>query len=190
MPTVKPIIKKEADEAAVIKSLCSLIEEKAAAALSQDPSATFNLGLSGGSLAKFLCQGLPAIQTDWARWRLFFCDERLVPADSSDSTWGVYRSSLLPATPLTAAQFLTVNTELEPAEAARDYQARLVEVTAMRLDLLLLGAGPDGHTCSLFPRHPLLAEAEGGRLVAHITDSPKPPPARVTLTLPVGLHQT
>ena len=180
-----PIIKKEADEAAVIKSFCSLIERKAAAAL-EDPGATFNLGLSGGSLAKFLCQGLPSIQTEWARWRLFFCDERLGEGESSDSTWGLYLSSLVPATPLTPAQFLTVNTSLAPEEAASDYQARLVELTGLRLDLLLLGAGPDGHTCSLFPSHPLLAEPAGARVVAHITDSPKPPPARVTLTLPVS----
>ena len=186
MSAGNPIIKEEKDEAAVIKSLCALIESKAAAALNQDPEATFNLGLSGGSLAKFLCQGLPSIQTDWARWRLFFCDERLVGVESSDSTWGLYQSSLVPATPLTAAQFLTVNTSLAPEEAASDYQSRLVELTGLKLDLLLLGAGPDGHTCSLFPGHPLLAEPAGGRAVAHITDSPKPPPARVTLTLPVS----
>jgi len=169
----------------VVAELARLVEEAAREAVAA--TGTFHLGLSGGSLAGFLCKGLPKISTDWSAWRLFFCDERLVAPEDRDSTWGLYRSGLVQETPLTEEQFLVVDTSLPPQEAALEYSSQLAARLGGRLDLLLLGAGPDGHTCSLFPGHPLLQEpplGEGGRTVAHITDSPKPPPCRVTLTLP------
>jgi 6-phosphogluconolactonase len=68
--------------------------------------------------------------------------------------------------------------------AAVAYEATMVQVLGPggRLDVVLVGVGSDGHVCSLFPAHALLAETQ--RRVAPVFDSPKPPAKRLTLTLP------
>ena len=49
----------------------------------------------GGSLAKFLCNGLPELKTDWSKWRIFFCDERHVPYNDPECTYSIYRDKLV-----------------------------------------------------------------------------------------------
>ncbi|RZC37501.1 6-phosphogluconolactonase [Asbolus verrucosus] len=147
----------------------------------------FNIGVSGGSLVGFLKEGLPKIQADFSKWRVFFCDERVVPEDSPDSTFGRYKQHLIGATNLKENQFVTIKQGIPAAQAAEDYARQMPMYfpgeNVPKFDMLLLRMGPDGHTCSLFPGHELLEEKS--KWVSPITDSPKPPPARVTLTFPV-----
>lgn len=67
---------------------------------------------SGGSLTTFLSIGLPKIDTDWSKWRLFFCDERVVPFESADSTYGIYKNALIGTLPLSDHQFIKIDPHL------------------------------------------------------------------------------
>uniref|UniRef100_A0A8C8YJE9 Glucosamine/galactosamine-6-phosphate isomerase domain-containing protein n=1 Tax=Prolemur simus TaxID=1328070 RepID=A0A8C8YJE9_PROSS len=76
-------------------SLAQLVAQRAACCLA-GARARFALGLSGGSLVSMLARELPAAAAPagpagLARWTLGFCDERLVPFEHSESTYGLYR---------------------------------------------------------------------------------------------------
>ena len=153
----------------------------------------FTLALSGGSLPKILCPPLVAeprrAQIDWSAWHVFWADERCVPLTDPESNYRLAREVLFDHVDIPPAQIYALDDSLDPAAAAAAYQSGLAQLfqpgpgRLPRFDLILLGLGDDGHTASLFPRHPLLNETE--RWVAPIFDSPKPPPERITLTLPV-----
>jgi len=158
----------------------------------------FTIGVSGGSLPKTLGKAilpLPEGTFDYSKWEVFFADERAVPLDSDDSNYKLCDEQLFSKIPIPSEQIHKIDQELisDPQELADAYEQELVKVFANKsavkipvFDLLLLGMGPDGHTCSLFPGHALLNETTGW--VAPVTDSPKPPPNRITLTLPVVTH--
>jgi 6-phosphogluconolactonase len=113
---------------------------------------------------------------------VYFADERVVPLDHADSNYKAVMETCLNQLGVPAAKVHAIDPSLSPEAAAVAYEKMLVEEMGPEpaFDLVLLGMGPDGHTCSLFPGHPLLHEES--RLVASITDSPKPPPGRITLT--------
>uniref|UniRef100_A0A8C8JEP2 6-phosphogluconolactonase n=1 Tax=Oncorhynchus tshawytscha TaxID=74940 RepID=A0A8C8JEP2_ONCTS len=148
----------------------------------------FSLGLSGGSLVSMLSKELPALpDLDCSHWLAGFCDERLVPFNDGESTYGLYKNQLFSKINIPDSGVLVIDPSLSVQECAEDYARKLKEAFPKEdipvFDLLLLGMGPDGHTCSLFPDHPLLEETQ--KIVAPIDDSPKPPPQRVTMTFPM-----
>ncbi|XP_028843006.1 6-phosphogluconolactonase [Denticeps clupeoides] len=168
-------------------ALAELVSSRAEKVLGQGGS-RFSLGLSGGSLVSMLSKELPALPNlDCSRWLVGFCDERVVPFDDPESTYGLYKSQLFPKLNIPKEHILAINHSLPVEECAEDYAHKLKQTfpddQIPMFDMLLLGMGPDGHTCSLFPDHPILQETM--KTVAPISDSPKPPPCRVTMTFPV-----
>ena len=129
---------------------------------------------------------LALARVDWSRTDFFWCDERAVPPSDPESNFGAALRLWLEPAAVPAESIHRMNADepdIERAAAAYAEEMTRILGTPPCLDVVLLGMGPDGHICSLFPGHPLLQERE--RLVAFITDSPKHPPRRLTLTLPV-----
>jgi 6-phosphogluconolactonase len=167
---------------------------------------TFRVAVSGGSLPNTLAKALLALSDgsssdtpQFSKWDIFFADERVVPLDHPDSNYKLIKDELLDKIPsdLGAPTIHSIDPKHiqddDPTETADQYQEELMRTFAAKdsvrlpvFDLILLGVGPDGHTCSLFPGHPQLRETDAW--VVGVTDSPKPPPKRITLTLPVVTH--
>ncbi|HKG38551.1 MAG TPA: 6-phosphogluconolactonase [Conexibacter sp.] len=153
-----------------------------------------HVALAGGRTPARTYELLAEIVTDWRDVHLWFGDERCVPLDDPDSNDTLVRRALLerlpddPDSPQPIVHAVARAGDGDPAGAAADYERELRAVVPGDplpvLDLALLGLGEDGHTASLFPDDPVLAEHE--RLVVAVRGR-KPPPDRVTFTLPV-LH--
>ncbi len=153
----------------------------------------FTVALSGGSLIRILSPQLISeplrTRINWSAWHVFWADERCVPLSSPESNYGLADRFLFKHIGIPRPQIHTIDDTLRPSETAEVYASVLAEVFQPgadrfpRFDLILLGIGEDGHTASLFPNHPMLRETQ--RWVAPIFDAPKPPPERITLTLPV-----
>mmetsp|Transcript_21703 Transcript_21703/g.66875 ORF Transcript_21703/g.66875 Transcript_21703/m.66875 type:complete len:242 (+) Transcript_21703:36-761(+) len=137
----------------------------------------FVVAVSGGSMPTAL-SGL--LDVDMNGWDVVFADERLVSLDSPDSNYKACMDALFARAPR-PPRVHAVDVTRAPEAAAAAYDEKFRSLGG-KVHLALLGAGPDGHTASLFPGHPLFVGDDDGRLVRCITDSPKPPPERVTLT--------
>ncbi|MFQ6395972.1 6-phosphogluconolactonase [Nocardia sp. KC 131] len=124
---------------------------------------------------------------DWSKLDVFWGDERFVPAGDPERNDLQARQALLDHVPVDPARVHPVAASdgeyPDPIEAAAEYSAAVHAHLAEHgaFDLHLLGMGGEGHINSLFPHTDAVREQH--ELVVAVTNSPKPPPVRVTLTL-------
>lgn len=151
----------------------------------------FTVALSGGSTPRAIYALLAergATALPWDKTEIFFGDERVVSPDHPDSNYRMARETLLARVPIPPANVHRFRTELGAAAAAQAGESELRAVGGTkpgdcpRLDLILLGMGPDGHTASLFPGTAALDEPRA-LVAANWVESLKK--ERVTLTFRV-----
>jgi 6-phosphogluconolactonase len=139
---------------------------------------------------------------DWGAVEVFWGDERFVPAGDAERNDAQARDALLDALPLDPGRVHPMAASDAPEDAgggdpdlAADAYAKTLSTAATRhggarplpaLEVLLAGSGPVGHVLSVFPDSP--AAHAGGAGVVAVRDCPKPPPTRVSLTLPAARH--
>lgn len=127
---------------------------------------------------------------NFEKWHVFFVDERCVPLDDDESNYKACLEHLFSKVPIPEGQIHPIDfSQGSPEAIGEEYAEQLRSLWGTEppaFDAILLGVGPDGHTASLFPGHPLNAlVGPEAPLVASLADSPKPPPARITFTRPV-----
>jgi 6-phosphogluconolactonase len=158
-------------EAVAVRAADDLV---AAVRAARDQRGAAHVCLAGGTTPMRCYEMLDERLDDWSAVHLWYGDERCVPYDDPESNHGQVVARLQAH----GAVWHPMPATLGPEAGAAAYERELGDVV---LDVTHLGMGPDGHTASLFPDHPLL---DATTRVTGIRDSPKPPPERITLTLP------
>jgi 6-phosphogluconolactonase len=147
-------------------------------------------GGTGIGMLKHLAERGQSI--DWSRVHLYWGDDRYVPEDDDERNYKQAREALLDHVDIPAANVHAMPSsdsefgdDLDAAALAYEQvlaaNAEPGEPTPI-FDVHLLGMGPEGHINSLFPHTAAVRETD--RMVVGVSDSPKPPPLRITLTLP------
>jgi 6-phosphogluconolactonase len=155
-----------------------------------------HLVVTGGSILEAVLSRLAGAQSlDWSAVQVWWGDERYVPADSDDRNDKPACAKLFDRVPVDPAKLHRMPAADagfgDDAQAAADsYAAELAAAVGAdpdtnavpSFDVVLLGIGPDGHCCSLFPNHPGTQVLDASVIAVH--ESPKPPPTRLSLTFP------
>ncbi|MCQ6270790.1 6-phosphogluconolactonase [Pseudarthrobacter sp. R1] len=173
----------------------------------QDKYGEATVVLTGGTVGigtlKAVADSPAAPAVDWSKVNFWWGDERFVSSDDPDRNTKQAFQALLSHIPVDPERIHEPGSSDQfgtPEEAAEDYARQLRDAAASehaadmsddrpeqpaalpRLDVVLLGVGPDAHVASLFPEQAGIREKE--LTVVGVRNSPKPPPLRVSLTLP------
>lgn len=174
-----------------------------ALAAAQATRGTASVVLTGGGIGIAMLRAVAGLvgspgqrrdEIDWAAIEVFWGDERFVAAGSADRNDAQAREALLDQLALDPSRVhpMASGGSGEPEAGAEEY-ARVLSEAAARLghdggmptfDVLLAGCGPEGHTLSVFPDSPAAHVSDVG--VVTVRDCPKPPPTRISLTLPAA----
>jgi 6-phosphogluconolactonase len=152
---------------------------EAATRLAQAAASGAQLALCGGSVGPAY-ELAAELQPDWSRATVWWGDDRAVPPDDERSNYRLARRTLLDRLDRGPAAVNRIRGELGAEAAALEYD-RLLE--GVELGLALNGVGPDGHTASLFPHAPALAERHRRAVAVEAQLEPFVP--RVTMTPPM-----
>ena len=173
---------EEAAAEAAARLLASLVAD------AQDARGVAHVALAGGNTPRRTYELLGPLLANPADIEWWFGDERCVPPDDPESNYRLIADTLLRTSMIPDDHVHRIRGELPPSEAAERYAAELLATLPLdddgipRLDVVFLGLGEDGHTASLFPGDPALEIRD--RLAVPVVAA-KPPPSRITLTLPV-----
>jgi 6-phosphogluconolactonase len=189
----------------VVHADAALLAEAAAARLvthlvdAQAARGRAHVVLTGGGVGTSTLKalaGTPARDAvDWSAVDVWWGDERFLPEGHPDRNVTQARDALLDHVPLDPARVHPMpavggpwGEDVDAAAAAYADELARARRPEERggvptFDVLMLGVGPDGHVASLFPEHPALHETD--RTVIGVRGAPKPPPVRISLTMPV-----
>ncbi|MGW4701516.1 6-phosphogluconolactonase [Streptomyces sp. NPDC004285] len=178
-------------QAAAARLITRIVDAQAARG---SASVVLTGGRNGNGLLAALGSAPARDAVDWARLDLWWGDERFLPEGDPERNVTQARAALLDRVPLDPARVHAMPASDGPYGSDVDAAAAAYaqELTAAAgpgdhggvptFDVLMLGVGPDTHVASLFPELPAVRETE--RTVVGVHGAPKPPPVRVSLTLP------
>ncbi|EFF90408.1 MULTISPECIES: 6-phosphogluconolactonase [unclassified Streptomyces] len=194
MSTPQLVVHRDKDlmaQAAAARLITRIVDAQAS-------TGSANVVLTGGRNGNGVLAALAAAPArdaiDWGRLDLWWGDERFLPEGDPERNVTQAREALLDSVPLDPKRVHVMPASDGPygadVEAAADaYAEELARAAGPEnhgavpsFDVLMLGVGPDTHVASLFPEHPGVRETE--RTVIGVHGSPKPPPTRISLTLP------